>query len=112
MLVPPGFGIVGLPDTAIRKARTGCLCINGGAGCQIARLRLTLPLPIYARKELIAVALGIMACIGKFDRQPKQLHDCRELSLSGDIRPYAVCFDGPGGTKSGCRELILPADNG
>jgi magnesium chelatase family protein len=114
----PGFGIVGLPDTAIRESKDRVRSALRNSGAQLPNRKITINLaPADLRKEGasfdLPIALGIMACIGKFDHA--SLSNCMivgELSLSGDIRPIRGMLPmALAAQKSGCRELILPADN-
>ena len=114
----PGFGIVGLPDTAIRESKERVRSALRNSGASMPNRRITVNLaPADLRKEGasfdLPIALGIMACIGKIDYG--SLNSCMivgELSLSGDIRPIrGVLPMALAAQKSGCRELILPADN-
>lgn len=114
----PGFGIVGLPDTAIRESKERVRSALRNSGASMPNRRITVNLaPADLRKEGasfdLPIALGIMACIGKIDYG--SLNSCMivgELSLSGDIRPIrGVLPMALAAQKYGCRELILPADN-
>ena len=114
----PGFGIVGLPDTAIRESKERVRSALRNSGASLPNRKITINLaPADLRKEGasfdLPIALGIMACIGKIDYD--SLNSCMivgELSLSGDIRPIrGVLPMALAAQKSGCRELILPTDN-
>lgn len=114
----PGFGIVGLPDTAIRESKERVRSALRNSGALLPNRKITINLaPADLRKEGasfdLPIALGIMACIGRIEYA--NLNSCMivgELSLSGDIRPIrGVLPMALAAQKSGCRELILPADN-
>lgn len=114
----PGFGIVGLPDTAIRESKERVRSALRNSGTLLPNRKITVNLaPADLRKEGasfdLPIALGIMACVGKINYD--NLNSCMivgELSLSGDIRPIrGVLPMALAAQKSGFRELILPVDN-
>lgn len=92
----PCFGIVGLPDNAIKEAkdRIKAAFVNSGFRFPDAQITVNLA-PADKRKEGsgfdLAMLMAIMKCAGIIRERAKTDDKCfiGELSLSGDVRPVA-----------------------
>jgi magnesium chelatase family protein len=114
----PAFGIVGLPDRAVREARERVRAALLNSGLEFPLQRLTANLaPADVRKAGpgfdLALAVAILAATEQVP--PGAVCEyavCGELSLSGALRPFngAVAV-AAGARQAGYRRLIVPEEN-
>lgn len=115
----PAFGIVGLPDAAIKesKERIKAAVINSGFFFPDAEITVNLA-PADKKKEGssydLAILISIMKCAGAIAPEISLDEKCfiGELSLSGELRAVkgalSMCM---AARASGKTELYLPAEN-
>jgi len=115
----PYFGIVGLPDPAVKesKDRVKSALLNSGFYISVNQRTIVNLAPADIRKEGAAldlpIATALLSAQGLIDAG--RLADYSivgELSLDGRVRaiPGALCI-ADGARRSKCRGVILPADN-
>ena len=113
----PHFDIVGLPDTAVKKARERVRAATKSSGMKFPISRITINLaPADTRKAGtvydLPVMLGILSAAGTIGPLPKNTAFFGELSLTGELRhisgalPMALCAG-----RAGIQHLFVPADN-
>ncbi|MCL1834815.1 MAG: YifB family Mg chelatase-like AAA ATPase [Oscillospiraceae bacterium] len=113
----PSFEIVGLPDAAVKEARERVRAASKTCGMSFPISRITVNLaPADKRKAGtvydLPVLLGILAASGAIKPLRDDAAFFGELSLSGELRhvpgalPMALHA-----SRSGIRELYVPADN-
>lgn len=113
----PGFGIVGLPEAAVKesKHRVRSAILNGGFEFPAKRIIVNLApadLPKEGGRFDLPIALGILAA----SRQvaPNALDECEfagELALSGELRPIKGALPFAIAARSMKRQIIIPSDN-
>ena len=92
----PSFTIVGLPDTEVKesKDRVRAALQNGGFEFPARRITVNLApadLPKESGRFDLPIALGILAASGQMpDAELGHYEFAGELSLTGDLRGYAV----------------------
>lgn len=113
----PGFGIVGLPEAAVREARDRVKAAILTTGYQFPNRRITCnlapaDLPKDGGRFDLAIALGILAASAQVPAEPlKALEVLGELSLSGAVRPVRGALPAALKATAAGRGLLVPEDN-
>lgn len=112
------FGIVGLPDTAVKESKDRVRSALSNSGYHYPAMRIVVNLaPADMRKEGPSLDLPIaLALLGALERvDPARLRDvCAigELSLDGAVKPVTGVLPIALGAKaSNFRTLLVPSDN-
>jgi magnesium chelatase family protein len=113
----PGFGLVGLPDTAVREARERIFSALKNSGFEVPSRRITVNLaPGDLRKEGTAfdlpMALGILIAseqIPAFNLPP--LLFAGELALDGSLRPVRGVLNLALGARNHHKGIFIPSIN-
>jgi magnesium chelatase family protein len=114
----PSFGIVGLPETAVKESKERVKAAIKNSGYRLPDDRITVNLaPAHIKKEGtgydLPIALGILGATRTLDgRLPDRLISLGELSLDGRIKPVfgalpAAIF----ARNAGFRSIIVPYEN-
>lgn len=114
----PGFGIVGLPDTACRESLDRVRAAIRNSGVVFPSKRITVNLaPANLKKEGsgfdLAVAVGILVANENIPQGPVEGKVfCGELSLDGKVRPISGILPRAAFlSREGPRAFFLPAAN-
>ncbi len=114
----PGFGLVGLPDSAIKEARERVFSALKNSGFTIPSRRITINLaPADLRKEGTAfdlpIALGILVASEQIEPLPNEpILILGELSLNGSLRPVRGLLSMLlMARQQGWKKVLLPAGN-
>jgi magnesium chelatase family protein len=114
----PSFSTVGLPNGVVREGRERVSAALANAGYQFPLRRITVNLaPADIRKDGSAldlpIALGLLLASGQLpEANINGTMVLGELGLEGDLRPVRGALSmALAARASGCRDLLLPADN-
>ncbi len=114
----PSFSTVGLPNGAVKEGRERVSAALANAGYQLPLRRITVNLaPADVRKDGSAldlpIALGLLLASGQLpDANLDGTMVLGEVGLEGDLRPIRGALSmALAARASGCRGLLLPADN-
>jgi magnesium chelatase family protein len=114
----PSFSTVGLPNGAVKEGRERVSAALANAGFQFPLRRITVNLaPADIRKDGSAldlpIALGLLVASGQIpEANLKHTMVLGEVGLEGDLRPIRGALSiALAARRSGCTELLLPADN-
>jgi magnesium chelatase family protein len=114
----PSFSTVGLPNGAVKEGRERVSAALANAGFQFPLRRITVNLaPADIRKDGSAldlpIALGLLLASGQLpDANLGTTMVLGEVGLEGDLRPVRGALSmALAARASGCRDLLLPADN-
>ena len=113
----PEFGIVGLPDAAVKEARDRVRAAIRNSGLKFPVSRITVNLaPADTRKAGttydLPVLLGILAAAGEIKEPPPDCAFIGELSLAGALRPVRGALPmALAARRAGVKRLFVPADN-
>ena len=113
----PEFGIVGLPDAAVKEARDRVRAAIRNSGLKFPVSRITVNLaPADTRKAGttydLPVLLGILAAAGEIKEPPPDCAFIGELSLAGMLRPVRGALPmALAARRAGVKRLFVPADN-
>lgn len=113
----PEFGIVGLPDAAVKEARDRVRAAIRNSGLHFPVSRITVNLaPADTRKAGttydLPVLLGILAAAGEIKEPPEDCAFIGELSLAGALRPVRGALPmALAAARAGIRRLFVPAEN-
>jgi magnesium chelatase family protein len=114
----PSFSTVGLPNGAVKEGRERVSAALANAGFQFPLRRITVNLaPADIRKDGSAldlpIALGLLLASGQLpDANLSTTMVLGEVGLEGDLRPIRGALSmALAARASGCRDLLLPADN-
>ena len=113
----PGFGIVGLPDAAVKEARERVRAAIKNTGFRFPPSRLTVNLAPADRKKAgtlydLPILIGILTAQGELPRIAADCAFLGELALDGSLRrisgalPMAIAAE-----RCGVKKLFLPAEN-
>ncbi|AKS43080.1 YifB family Mg chelatase-like AAA ATPase [Wenzhouxiangella marina] len=114
----PGFGIVGLPETAVResKDRVRAAMDNGGFKKPSWKITVSLApadLPKEGARFDLPIALGVLAASGQVNGDRLEDWECLgELSLNGELRAVKGALPAALAARESGRRLILPRANG
>ncbi len=114
----PSFATVGLPHGAVREGREriGAALSNAGYAFPLRRITVNLA-PADIQKTGsgldLPIALGVLVASGQLpDRALDGLMVVGEVGLEGDLRPVRGTLSmAMAARSSGCRALLVPADN-
>ena len=114
----PGFALVGLPETAVRKSkeRVRSAILNSGLEFSSRRITVNLApadLPKAGGQYDLAIALGILGASGQLDLST--LHETEilgELALDGAVRQVPGTLAAALAAKKLGRSLLAPRANG
>ncbi|MFW5815891.1 MAG: YifB family Mg chelatase-like AAA ATPase, partial [Wenzhouxiangella sp.] len=113
----PGFGIVGLPETAVRESKDRVRAAMDNAGFRRPQWKTTVSLapadlPKEGARFDLPIALGVLAASGQVQAGHLQRWEfLGELSLDGSLRPVRGCLPAILKARSLKRCLVLPAAN-
>ncbi len=113
----PGFGIVGLPETAVRESKDRVRAAMANAGYKLPSWKVTVSLapadlPKEGARFDLPIALGVLAASKQLENE--NLTDWEfigELSLSGDLREVRGCLPAVIGARASGRKLVVPSAN-
>ena len=113
----PGFGIVGLPETAVRESKDRVRAAMDNAGFKRPQWKTTISLapadlPKEGARFDLPIALGVLAASGQI--KAKDLPSWEflgELALDGSLRPIRGCLPAILQARAHKRRLVLPATN-
>ena len=114
----PGFGIVGLPETAVRESKDRVRAAMSNAGFKRPAWKVTVSLapadlPKEGARFDLPIALGVLAASGQVKAEA-----CRgweflgELSLDGRLRAVKGCLPAALRARDAGHKLLVPRDNG
>ena len=114
----PHFGIVGLPDAAVRESGDRVHAAIRNSGFSFPVSRMTVNLAPADKKKVgtvydLPILIGILAAGGDIKKPGDECAFFGELSLKGELRavsgalPMALAAE-----RQGVRHLFVPADNG
>lgn len=113
----PAFGIVGLPDAAVResKERVRSAILNSEFEFPQRRITVNLApadLPKDGGRFDLPIAIGILAASGQIPLAPLEDHEfIGELALSGELRPVDGSLTAALAAGRNLRGLFVPAHN-
>ena len=113
----PGFGIVGLPETAVRESKDRVRAAMDNAGFRRPQWKTTISLapadlPKEGARFDLPIALGVLAASGQIQATELQLWEfLGELALDGSLRPVKGCLPAILKARAQHRRLVLPAAN-
>ena len=113
----PGFGIVGLPETAVRESKDRVRAAMDNAGFRRPQWKTTVSLapadlPKEGARFDLPIALGVMAASGQITNpQLDQWEFLGELALDGSVRAVRGCLPAILQARRCRRRLVLPAAN-
>ena len=113
----PEFGIVGLPDAAVKEARDRVRAAVKNCGAKFPVSRITVNLAPAGTKKAgtvydLPIIVGLLAAAGELPPPPRDAAFIGELSLTGAVRgipgvlPMALCA-----RALGIRQLFVPREN-
>ncbi len=113
----PGFGIVGLPETAVRESKDRVRAALDNAGYKRPSWKITTSLapadlPKEGARFDLPIAIGVLASNGHVECE--HLHEWEligELSLDGELRPVNGCLPAVIEARRSGRKLVVPAAN-
>ncbi|MEN1728962.1 MAG: YifB family Mg chelatase-like AAA ATPase, partial [Pseudomonadota bacterium] len=114
----PGFGIVGLPETAVRESKDRVRAAMDNSGFKRPQWKITVSLapadlPKEGARFDLPMALGVMAASGQIQTDTLGQWECLgELSLNGELRPIKGALPAAIAARNAGRKLILPRANG
>jgi len=113
----PGFGIVGLPETAVRESKDRVRAALDNTGFKRPSWKITVSLapadlPKEGARFDLPIAIGVLAASGQI--KPTDL-ECwevlGELALDGALRPIRGCLPAAISARRAGRRLIVPSAN-
>ncbi|MFP4334205.1 MAG: YifB family Mg chelatase-like AAA ATPase [Wenzhouxiangella sp.] len=113
----PGFGIVGLPETAVRESKDRVRAAMDNAGFRRPQWKTTVSLapadlPKEGARFDLPIALGVLAASGQVTAEDLQRWEfLGELALDGSLRAVRGCLPAILQARRQGRRLILPAAN-
>ncbi|NDY95785.1 YifB family Mg chelatase-like AAA ATPase [Wenzhouxiangella limi] len=113
----PGFGIVGLPETAVRESKDRVRAAMDNAGFRRPQWKTTVSLapadlPKEGARFDLPIALGVLAASGQVQAENLQRWEfLGELALDGSLRPVRGCLPAILKARGVKRCLVLPAAN-
>ena len=113
----PAFGIVGLPEAAVRESRDRVRSALGTCGHDFPDGRVTVnlapaDLPKSGGRFDLPIALAILAAMGKIDPGAlARVEAIGELSLSGRLRPIRGALTAAQAAARDGRAIIVPMEN-
>lgn len=113
----PGFGIVGLPETAVRESKDRVRAAMDNAGYKRPSWKITVSLapadlPKEGARFDLPIAMGVLAASKQVDgKRLGQWELLGELSLNGDLRGIKGCLPAAIAAREAGRKLIVPRDN-
>jgi len=114
----PGFGIVGLPETAVRESKDRIRAAMDNAGYKRPQWKITVSLapadlPKEGARFDLPMALGVLAASGQLEGGSLDQWECLgELSLNGELRPVKGALPAALAAREAGRRLVLPRANG
>jgi len=113
----PGFGIVGLPETAVRESKDRVRAAMDNSGYKRPSWKITVSLapadlPKEGARFDLPIAVGVLAASGQVDSA--SLADWEligELSLNGELRAVRGALPAVIAAREAGRKLIVPRDN-
>jgi magnesium chelatase family protein len=114
----PGFGIVGLPETAVRESKDRVRAAMDNAGFKRPQWKITVSLapadlPKEGARLDLPIALGVLAASGQLQADALADWECLgELSLNGELRAIKGALPAAIAARASGRKLILPRGNG
>ncbi len=113
----PGFGIVGLPETAVRESKDRVRAAMDNSGYKRPSWKITVSLapadlPKEGARFDLPIALGVLAASKQVNAERlDQWELLGELSLNGDLRGIKGCLPAVIAARQAGRKLIVPRDN-
>ncbi len=113
----PGFGIVGLPETAVRESKDRVRAALDNAGFRKPQWKTTVSLapadlPKEGARFDLPIALGVLAASGQISCDSLSSWEfLAELALDGTLRPVRGCLPAILQARRCNRKLVLPAAN-
>ncbi|MEE4638309.1 MAG: YifB family Mg chelatase-like AAA ATPase [Wenzhouxiangella sp.] len=113
----PGFGIVGLPETAVRESKDRVRAAMDNAGFRRPQWKTTVSLapadlPKEGARFDLPIALGVLAASGQVQAADLARWEfLGELALDGSLRPVRGCLPAILQARRQGRCLVLPAAN-
>lgn len=113
----PGFGIVGLPETAVRESKDRVRAAMDNAGFRRPQWKTTVSLapadlPKEGARFDLPIALGVLAASGQVEANNLTRWEfLGELALDGSLRPVRGCLPAILQARRLKRCLVLPAAN-
>jgi len=113
----PGFGIVGLPETAVRESKDRVRAALDNAGFRKPQWKTTVSLapadlPKEGARFDLPIALGVLAASGQIDCDSLSSWEfLGELALDGSLRGVRGCLPAILQARRCKRRLVLPAAN-
>ncbi len=114
----PGFGIVGLPETAVRESKDRVRAAMANAGFDRPSWKITVSLapadlPKEGARFDLPIAMGVLAASRQVQAdQLEQWEFVGELSLGGELRPVRGSLPAAIQARKAGRKLVLPRANG
>jgi magnesium chelatase family protein len=113
----PGFGIVGLPETAVRESKDRVRAAMDNSGYKRPSWKITVSLapadlPKEGARFDLPIAVGVLAASGQVDSA--SLADWEligELSLNGELRAVRGALPAVIAARAAGRKLIVPRAN-
>ncbi len=113
----PGFGIVGLPETAVRESKDRVRAAMDNAGFKRPQWKTTISLapadlPKEGARFDLPIVLGVLAASGQIRNGDFQGWEfLGELALDGSLRPVKGSLPAVLKARAAGRRLVLPAAN-
>ncbi len=113
----PGFGIVGLPETAVRESKDRVRAALDNAGFRKPQWKTTVSLapadlPKEGARFDLPIALGVLAASGQVESGVLSGWEfIGELALDGSLRPIRGCLPAILQARQCKRSLVVPAAN-
>jgi magnesium chelatase family protein len=113
----PGFGIVGLPETAVRESKDRVRAALDNAGFRKPQWKTTVSLapadlPKEGARFDLPIALGVLAASGQVEAEALSAWEFMgELALDGSLRPVRGCLPAILQARQRKRKCVVPAAN-
>jgi magnesium chelatase family protein len=113
----PGFGIVGLPETAVRESKDRVRAAMDNAGFRRPQWKTTVSLapadlPKEGARFDLPIALGVLAASGQIENTELDRWEfLGELALDGRLRPIKGSLPAILKARAAGRRLVLPGAN-
>jgi magnesium chelatase family protein len=113
----PGFGIVGLPETAVRESKDRVRAAMDNAGYKRPSWKITVSLapadlPKEGARFDLPIAMGVLAASGQVGQDElSEWEFIGELALNGQLRPIKGCLPAIIAARAAGRKLVVPAAN-
>ena len=113
----PSFGLVGLPETAVRESRDRVRGAIEAARFEFPKTRITVnlapaDLPKHGGRFDLPVALAILGASGQLDGRSLEAYEfLGELALDGSLRPVRGVLPAAVAATGRGRRIVVPAAN-